>query len=64
MLFIQKTARLLIRPLCLIQPGCGFTARCRLAHFAYHMRDFQRILSVHTIIATHMSMGTVKRFTY
>ena len=41
MLFIQKTARLLIRPLCLIQPGCGFTARCRLAHFAYHMRDFQ-----------------------
>ena len=41
MLFIQKTARLLIRPLCLIQPGCGFTARCRLAHFAYHRRDFQ-----------------------
>ena len=32
MFLIQKTARLLIRPLCLIQPGCGFTARCRLAH--------------------------------
>ena len=41
MLLMQKTARLLIRPLCLMQPGCGFTARCRLAHFAYHRRDFQ-----------------------
>ena len=41
MFFMQKTARLLIRPLCLMQPGCGFAARCRLAHFAYHRRDFQ-----------------------
>ena len=32
---------LLIRPLCLKQPGCGFVARCRLGHFAYHRRDFQ-----------------------
>ena len=41
MLFIQKNARLLIRPLCLMQPGCGFTARCRLGHFAYHRGNFQ-----------------------
>ena len=39
--FMRKTARLLIKPLCLMQPGYGFTARCRLAHFAYHRRDFQ-----------------------
>ena len=32
---------LLIRPLCLKQPGCGFLARCRLAHFTYHSRNFQ-----------------------
>ena len=35
MLFIQKTALLLIRPLCLKQPVCGFTARGRLSHFLW-----------------------------
>ena len=37
----EQGVALLIRPLCLKQPGCGFAARCRLGHFAYHMRDFQ-----------------------
>ena len=37
----EQGVALLIRPLCLKQPGCGFAARCRLAHFAYHTRDFQ-----------------------
>ena len=46
---MQKTARLLIRPLCLMQPGCGFTARCRLAHFAYHRRDFQLFVGKATL---------------
>ena len=37
----EQGMALLIRPLCLKQPGCGFSARCRLAYFAYHRRDFQ-----------------------
>ena len=37
----EQGVALLIRPLCLKQPGCGLAARCRLAHFAYHRRDFQ-----------------------
>ena len=37
----EQGVALLIRPLCLKQPGCGFAARCRLSHFAYHRRDFQ-----------------------
>ena len=37
----EQGMALLVRPLCLEQPGCGFAARCRLAHFAYHRRDFQ-----------------------
>ena len=39
-IMVNKGVALLIRPLCLKQPGCGFAARCRLGHFAYHMRDF------------------------
>ena len=37
----EQGMALLIRPLCLKQLGCGLAARCRLAHFAYHRRDFQ-----------------------
>ena len=37
----EQVMALLIRPLCLKQPGCGFAARRRLGHFAYHRRDFQ-----------------------
>ena len=37
----EQGVALLIRPLCLKQPGCGVAARCRLGHFAYHRRDFQ-----------------------
>ena len=37
----EQGMALLIRPLCLKQPRCGFAARCRLAHFANHRRDFQ-----------------------
>ena len=37
----EQGVALLIRPLCLKQPGCGFAARCRLANFASHRRDFQ-----------------------
>ena len=37
----EQGVALLIRPLYLKQPRCGFAARCRLAHFDYHRRDFQ-----------------------
>ena len=37
----EQGVALLIRPLCLKQRRCGSAARCRLAHFAYHRRDFQ-----------------------
>ena len=37
----EQGVALLIRPLCLKQTVCGFAARRRLAHFAYHRRDFQ-----------------------
>ena len=40
---------LLIRPLCPKQPECGFAARCRLAHFAYHRRDFQIFVGQDTL---------------